>query len=150
MKLLSEELATTEYTALLKQDLERATVLRFLVAYVSWEGLNLIGRDRLTGALRGPHSFGVASLSCACGYKPLLRLQQGLQAASGLRLKYFMDPLVRDPESPADLALFHSKLVYLFLEREAKSVVYIGSHNWSRRALGPGRPRSAEASLRNQ
>jgi hypothetical protein len=33
-------------------------------------------------------------------------------------------------------------------EQERKAVVYIGSHNWTRRALGPGRPRNAEVSLR--
>jgi len=58
-----------------------------------------------------------------------------------------MDPVVKTEEEPA-ISLFHSKLVYLWLEREKKSIVYIGSHNWTGRALGPGSPRNAEASLR--
>jgi hypothetical protein len=37
---------------------------------------------------------------------------------------------------------------YLRLPNTDKSVVYVGSHNWSGRALGPGRPRNVEASLR--
>ncbi|MFM9963053.1 MAG: hypothetical protein ACKV2Q_17740 [Planctomycetaceae bacterium] len=79
------------------------------------------------------------------------RLNDDLQrdvGESAARLKYFMDPLVKDTDEPDGIALFHSKLVYLRLPRENKSVVYIGSHNWSGRALGPGRPRNVEASLR--
>jgi hypothetical protein len=34
-----------------------------------------------------------------------------LGSAVGVRLKYFMDPLVESPEEPKGLALFHSKLV---------------------------------------
>ena len=49
---------------------------------------------------------------------------------------------------PSDIALFHSKLVYLYLARQNKSVVYLGSHNWTRRAFGPQGPRNAEASMR--
>ena len=96
---------------------------------------------------RDIRSFGVSSLTCACGYKPLLKLQRDV-GESAARLKYFMDPLVKDTDEPDGIALFHSKLVYLRLPRENKSVVYIGSHNCSGRALGPGRPRNVEASLR--
>jgi len=63
-------------------------------------------------------------------------------------LKYFMDPKVRDTDEPDDLVLLHCKLVYLYLPGIQKSVVYVGSHNWTNRALGPGSPRNAEASLR--
>jgi hypothetical protein len=139
-----------EYLEHLRQDLARATVCRFLVAYISDGGIASIGRHLLTRALRDPRSFGVGSLTCSCGYEPLLKLQRELGDSLGLRLKYFMDPLVNEPGSgePGSLALFHSKLVYLAQERERKSVVYLGSHNWTRRALGPGGPRNAEASLR--
>lgn len=145
MKLLSKELVSLEYREQLQRDLAEAGVCRFLVAYVSREGLESIGRHLLTRALRDDRSFGIGSLSCSCGYEPLLCLQAELP---GLRLKYFMDPLVKEEGEPSEISLFHSNLVYLYLEREAKSVVYIGSHNWTRRALGPGGPRNAEASMR--
>jgi len=145
MKLLSQELVSLEYRDQIRQDLARATFCRFVVAYVSLDGLDSIGRHLLQRALRDSRSFGIASLSCSCGYEPLIKLQQGLPA---LRLKYFMDPKVSEAEEPNDLALFHSKLVYLGNEKEGKAIIYIGSHNWSRRALGSGGPRNAEASLR--
>jgi hypothetical protein len=145
MKLLSKELVSLEYCKQLQQDLARAKVFRFLVAYISLEGLESIGRHLLTLALRDPRSFGVASLSCSCGYEPLLKLQRDIPE---LRLKYFMDPIVNEPAEPDNLALFHSKLLYLTLERDNKAVIYIGSHNWTRRALGPPGPRNAEASIR--
>jgi hypothetical protein len=147
MKLLSKELVSLDYRQQLQQDLARATVCRFLVAYISGSGIDSIGRHLLKRVLGEPRSFGVGSLSCSCGYKPLLQLQREL-GDSTPRLKYFMDPVVQEKDEPGDLALFHSKLVYLALERERKSVIYLGSHNWTRRALGPGGPRNAEASLR--
>jgi hypothetical protein len=145
MKLISKELVSLEYRDQVRQDLARAKICRFLVAYVSLDGLDSIGRHLLTRALRDQSSFGVASLSCSCGFEPLLKLQRDLPE---LRLKYFMDPIVKEPTEPDDIALFHSKLLYLFLEREQKSIIYIGSHNWTRRALGAGGPRNAEASMR--
>jgi hypothetical protein len=148
MKLLSKELVSLDYTKELQRDLNKATLCRFLVAYVSLTGLNAINRPVLIKPLRDPRSFGIASLSCSCGYEPLIKLQNELGASTDVRLKYFMDPMVKDPDEPNNLSLFHSKLVYLWLEREAKSVVYIGSHNWTRRALGPGGPRNVEASVR--
>jgi hypothetical protein len=145
MKLLSKELVSLDYREHLQRDLAKASVCRFLVAYVSNEGIESIGRHLLNRALRDQRSFGVASLTCSCGFNPLLRLQSELPE---VRLKYFMDPLVKEDGEPSEISLFHSKLVYLYLEREAKSVVYIGSHNWTRRALGPQGPRNAEASIR--
>lgn len=145
MKLLSKELVALDYRENLQRDLARASVCRFLVAYVSGDGMESIGRHLLNRALRDQRSFGVASLTCSCGFDPLLRLQSELPE---LRLKYFMDPLVKEEGEPSEISLFHSKLVYLYLAREAKSVVYIGSHNWTRRALGPQGPRNAEASIR--
>src|SRR5258708_24527544 len=137
MMLLSKELASLEFREQLQRDLARATVCRFLVAYISGDGMDSIGRHLLTRALRDPRSFGVGSLTCSCGYEPLLRLQAELGAAVGVRLKYFMDPLIKEADEPADLALFHSKLVFLLMEREGKAVVYLGSPNWGRTGLGP-------------
>lgn len=145
MKLLSRELVALEYREQLQRDLAKASICRFLVAYISGEGMESIGRHLLTRGLRDARSFGIGSLSCSCGYEPLLRLQAEIP---DLRLKYFMDPLVKEDGEPSEISLFHSKLVYLYLAREAKSVVYIGSHNWTRRALGPQGPRNAEASIR--
>jgi hypothetical protein len=145
MNLLSKELVSLEYRERLQRDLAKASVCRFLVAYVSTDGTNSIGRHLLNRVLRDGRSFGVASLACSCGFEPLLRLQAGL---SDVRLKYVMDPLVKEEGEPSEISLFHSKLVYLYLEGEAKSIVYIGSHNWTRRALGPRGPRNAEASIR--
>jgi hypothetical protein len=145
LKLLSREIVSLEYREQLQRDLAKASVCRFVVAYISAEGMESIGRHLLTRGLRDARSFGIGSLSCSCGYEPLLRLQAEMPE---LRLKYFMDPLVKEDGEPSEISLFHSKLVYLYLEREAKSVVYIGSHNWTRRALGPQGPRNAEASIR--
>ena len=47
MKLLSKELVSLEYRNLLRQDMARATVCRFMVAYISQEGLNTINRPLL-------------------------------------------------------------------------------------------------------
>lgn len=145
MKLLSRELVSLEYRNQLQRDLAKASVCRFLVAYISGEGVESIGRHLLTRGLRDARSFGIGSLSCSCSFEPLLNLQAEMPE---LRLKYFMDPLVKEDGEPSEISLFHSKLVYLYLAREAKSVVYIGSHNWTRRALGPQGPRNAEASIR--
>lgn len=142
MKLLSKELVSLEYLEHLRRDLANARVCRFLVAYISGEGVKSIGRHLLIPALRDDRSFGIGSLSCSCRFEPLLQLQRELPE---VRLKYFMDPLVKQE---GEITLFHSKLVYLYLEREAKSVVYIGSQNWTRRALGAQGPRNVEASIR--
>src|SRR5687768_15433992 len=98
MKLLSKELVSLDYREHLQRDLARAGVCRFLVAYVSNEGLGSIGRHVLNHALRDRRSFGIASLSCSCRYGPLLQLQAEL---SDLRLKYFMDPLVKEEGEPS-------------------------------------------------
>lgn len=145
MQFLSKELVTLDYRRSLQRDLGQAKVCRFLVAYVSGAGVDSINRPVLLNALRDPRSFGVASLSCSCKYEPLLKVQDDL---ADVRLKYFMDPVVSEPGEPSEIGLFHSKLVYLFLPRQNKSVVYLGSHNWTRRALGPQGPRNAEASMR--
>lgn len=145
MQFLSKELVTMDYRRSLQRDLGQAKICRFLVAYVSGGGIDSINRPVLINALRDSRSFGVASLSCACKYEPLLKVQDDL---ADVRLKYFMDPIVNESGEPSDIVLFHSKLVYLYLPRQNKSVIYLGSHNWTRRALGPQGPRNAEASLR--
>jgi hypothetical protein len=86
-------------------------------------------------------------MTCACGFEPLVSLQSEI-GNDCPRLKYFMDPKVKGTDEPNDIALFHSKLVYLFLPATRTSVIYVGSHNWTSRALGPGKPRNAEASIR--
>jgi hypothetical protein len=147
-KFLSEELISTNFRASLINDFSTANVCRFLVAYVSEQGLASLGH-RLSVALRTSESFGVSSLSCICGYQPLVRLQAQLSDGEhAVRLKYFMDPLVRDTDEAERVTLFHSKLIFLVTEGGAKSVVYVGSHNWTLRALGPDGPRNAEASIR--
>jgi hypothetical protein len=62
-------------------------------------------------------------LTCACGYKPLLDLQRDI-GDSTVRLKDFMDPMVTGTDEPEGIVLFHSKLVYLSIPGENKSVVY--------------------------
>lgn len=114
MKLLSEELVSLEYREHLQCDLAQATVCRFLVAYISNQGMDSIGRHLLNRALRDDRSFGVGSLTCSCRYEPLLRLQSELPQ---LRLKYFMDPLVREDDEPSEVSLFHSKLFTSPLDR---------------------------------
>ena len=87
MKLLSKELVSLEYRNLLRQDMAKATVCRFLVAYISQDGLNTINRPLFHKVLRDPRSFGVGSISCACSYEPLLNLQTELGAGTPVRLK---------------------------------------------------------------
>jgi hypothetical protein len=144
MDFLSSQLVGDEYRQRLTEDLVRAKVCRFLVAYVSSSGIDALGPARLARVLQDPRSFGVASLSCSCSYEPLLDLQAMLPEP---RLKYFMDPLIPSDES-GEIVLFHSKLVFLLFDGQDKGVIYVGSHNWTRRAIGPGSPRNAEASLR--
>lgn len=146
MDFFSERLVSSAYRECLHSDLEDADLIRFLVAFISEEGINAIGRDVLVQVLRHEDSFGISSLACASGYKPLLELQRSI-GAENVRLKYFMDPMVKGRDEPAGISLFHSKLVYLRL-RNGKSVIYVGSHNWSKRALARAYPCNAEASLR--
>lgn len=149
MEFFSSRLVSHEFVDRLSADIRRASVCRFLVAYVNHGGINAIGRNELRKVLSNSDSFGVASLSCACSYEPLMRLQKELGEKT--RLKYFMDPMAKGgegSESDLPIALLHSKLVYLHLSKTNTSVVYIGSHNWTRRALGKRTPRNAEASMR--
>src|SRR5438046_715159 len=108
MKLLSKELVALEYRTELQKDLARAKVCRFLIGYVSSEGINSIGRHLLLQALTDARSFGMSSLTCSCGYEPLIGLQNDLD---DIRLKYFMDPLPKDRDgaNPGEITLFHSK-----------------------------------------
>jgi hypothetical protein len=114
MNFFSEQLVSSDYCGSLRNDLQQADVCRFLIAYISDEGLKSIGRTDLIRVLRHDDSFGIGSLSCACGYEPLLNLQRDLRI-SDVRLKYFMDPMVKGSDEPEGIVLFHSKLVYLRL-----------------------------------
>ena len=120
MRFFSQHLLSTEYRNALRTDLSQATVCRFLVAYVSIEGIKALDWAHVSRALRHPGSFGVACQWLGGGVGPLVENQNKKGAAAGGRLKYFMDPLVDEDDEPEDFALFHSKLVYLYLEGSGK------------------------------
>lgn len=143
---ISEDLVSREYVDRLQADLRDCLMCRFLVAYISDAGINAIGRRLLVDALGKAGSFGVGSLSCSCGFEPLLGLQESIGGGRA-KLKYFMDPIVRNRNEPS-LALLHSKLVYLAIPSQNKSVVYSGSHNWTGPALSGTGKVNAEASFR--
>ena len=73
MDFFSEQLVSSDYSDSLKSDLQQADLCRFLVAYISDDGLKSIGRPDLIRVLRHEDSFGIGSLSCACGYEPVTR-----------------------------------------------------------------------------
>jgi hypothetical protein len=148
MTLLDIPLVSDVFLQRLRADLDAAEVIRFAVAYISTDGLDAIGQDRLSKALTHPNSFGVSSLTCANGFSPLCDLQERIGGVRVPRLKYFMEPMVPDPETNSRIRLLHTKLIYLTQPALGKAVIYIGSHNWSMRALGPQVPRNAEASIR--
>ncbi len=54
----------------------------FLVAYISESGGDQLGRGKLCKAFDNAHSFGVGSISCACGYEPLMELLRQRSATS--------------------------------------------------------------------
>ena len=148
MELLSEHPVSGEYLSRLQQDLEMAESVRFAVGYVTKRGLQAIGVERLARVLQHPDSFGVSSLTCEIGFSPLYALQAHAQV--GDRLRYLMgaqDMRVLREELSGP-ALMHSKLVRI-VRRDGIVVVYLGSHNWSGRALGTqDLPRNAEISMR--
>jgi hypothetical protein len=147
MDFLSEQLVASDYLERLRLDLQQADLCRFSISHISEAGLDSIGRSEIRNVLRQEGSFGIGSLTRSCGYKPLLKLQREIGAES-VRLKYFMDPMVRDTKKADEIILFHSKIVFLRLRAQQKSVVYVGSHNWVEGALGPSGPRTVEASVR--
>src|SRR5207247_3685651 len=102
MNLLSKELVSPEYRDQIRQDLAKATVCRFLIAYISMEGLKAIDPEMLNKALQDTRSFGIASMSCRCGYKPLITLQSGL-GAGNIRIKYFIDPMASSTTESTDI-----------------------------------------------
>lgn len=145
LEFLSRDIVSSDFRDCLRQDMERSNICRFLIAYVSEAGIHAIGFHELLRLLGDSRSFGVASLSCVTGYKPLLQLQDWLP---DIRLKYFMDPMLKKTDEPQQIALLHSKLIYLANDQTGFAVIYIGSHNWSERALGPNGARNVEASIR--
>ena len=142
----SETLTSDALVRRLQVDLRDCLMCRFLVAYVSDSGIDTIGRQLLVDALSKSGSFGISSLSCSCGLEPLIGLQEAI-GGTRAKLKYFMDPIVKGRGEPK-LVLLHSKLVYLAIPSQEKSVVYIGSHNWTGPALSNDGSHNAEASLR--
>ena len=112
MTFFSDALVDDQFVVAIRRDLDRADVLRFLVAYISENGIKEIGINLLHNGLQSRLSFGIGSISCACGYEPLMSLQENLPLDPP-RLKYFMDPALRKSDEPDDIALLHSKIVYL-------------------------------------
>ena len=146
LDLLNAQPVADDYLLRLRADLASARIVRFAVAFISGDGLSAIGESNLLGPLRHPESFGLATLSCACGFEPLVALQRRLGDETE-RLRYFLDPQFKTKGEPF-LELMHTKLVYI-VRHDDVAVIYTGSHNWSRRALGPGRgTRNVEASMR--
>ena len=143
----SDQLVGSEITDRLRDDIASCSMLRFLVAFISDAGINSLGASRLGQALSRNGSFGIASLSCIFGFKALLGLQNHISTPTS-KLKYFLDPQVSQTHNDPSLVLLHSKLIYLQLENPKRSVVYIGSHNWTERAIGTSPPHNAEASIR--
>ena len=135
---LSAEPVSTDYLTRLHSDLDGAEIVRFAVAFVSSRGLRKVGVERLATALQASgHSFGVASLNCACKVAPLYELQA--EAGVGRRLCYFVGTLDERKgrgEVP-DFSLMHSKVVYVVksVDGQRRSITYLGSHNWSHTAL---------------
>ena len=143
---LTEHLTGDAFANHLRADIAECSKLRFLVAYISEAGLNVLGTSEIANALDQVGSFGISSMSCICGFEPLLGLQARLNTDG--KLKYFLDPNVEKTPGDPNIVLLHSKLVYLHLPKTNKSVVYIGSHNWTERALSASAPSNAEASIR--
>jgi hypothetical protein len=147
-EVLSTAPVSTEYLERLRADLDDAQIVRFAVAFISGAGVSAIGADRLVRALTSPESFGLSTLHCGCGFEPLMDLQKALGSWCP-RLRYFMDPCYKGRrEVEPTLALLHSKLVFIVSKDGRRAVTYVGSHNWSQRALADGPTRNAEVSLR--
>lgn len=127
----------------LRQDLDDAEIIRFAVAYISQPAIDALDLQRLASLLCHEHSFGLGSLTCDFGYKPLYALQSALTVNDPPRLKYFLEPYTAD-----EPRLLHDKLIYLASPSRGKSVLYVGSHNWTGAALGITNPYNIEASLR--
>ena len=144
LQLLSPEIISTQYLRRLQADLREASLVRFVVAYISNQGLGLLPRA-LETPLGNQDSFGVSSLDCANRYSPLLNLGESLNL--GDRLKYFLEPRPPSEDEP-DVRLLHSKVVYLVTKERDRAVIYLGSHKWSRRALGSWGPTNVEISFR--
>ena len=143
MSFLSESLVDVEYPTRLKEDLKHASICRFLIAFVSTTRLNALGRTELLRVLDSPDSFGVASLSCSCGFRPLLELQGEIGDGS-IRLKYFMEPMVQDTDEPEDMVLMHSKLVYLKTKNKLQTRYPTRETEYDRKACWTGAAQELE------
>jgi len=151
VKLFSGDPFDRQFRAELDDDLGKAEWVRFLVCYFSTSGLAAL--SNLVTAVKKPHSKGLCTLTCACGYKAI----QKLWADSGHpkdKLRCFV-PLKPTGSDPADAKLLHSKMVVLCRPAETEGregyevVLYVGSHNWTGPGLQAGRGTpNVEASLR--
>ena len=148
MELLSVEPVSDDYRCRLRDDIASAQVCRFAVAFVSNVGLQALRRSELVRVFSDERSFGVSSISCACRYEPLVSLNEPLPVHDQSRLKYFMDPAAPVSGEPGEHGLLHSKVVFLVHQNGERAAIYIGSHNWTGRALGTTRIRNAEVSVR--
>lgn len=119
------------------------------MAYVSGSGIDAIGVNLLRNALKKNGSYGITSLACGFDYNDIIRLQETL--GSQIKLKIFLNLAEKNPDEES-ISLLHSKLIYLKIKANNeigfKELIYLGSHNWTSRALGVGHGRNAEASVR--
>lgn len=147
--LLSTNPVAGDYATSVRDDIRDASVVRFAIAFVTRAGLEVIGPD-LAPALRHPDSFGVASLTCQSflpdddtpSLPPLVELAARVGPEGPSRLKYFFEPMPQDAgraggddDEVDDVRLLHSKLLFIQTS-DGRSITYVGSHNWSLRALG--------------
>jgi hypothetical protein len=138
-----------EFVLQMRDDLENALQLNFVVAYVNDLGVNYLGKKSFLRAMNKSGSYGVTSLACGFDFYDIIKLQNDITEKD--KLKLFMS-LQKETGQDETQSLLHSKIVYLkILEGEQiKQVLYIGSHNWTGRALGANSNggNNAEASLR--
>lgn len=126
---------STAYLDSLRDDLQDAIWVRFLVCYFNDAGLLAIGPD-LARAMGDRRSRGLITLTCACGVDAMRRLWRDAGSPRN-RLKCF---LPADGDGADDAKLLHSKLVVIVRRRRTpgppgsfplEAVLYSGSHNWT-------------------
>jgi hypothetical protein len=137
-----------DYLRQLHKDIEECELLRFCIAFISPNGIEVIGMEKIAEALKNEGSFGLTSLACIFSHEHLIELQDLAGGQETEKLKVFFN-LAKIPKDEPLLSLLHSKIIYLVLptenEKYKKSIVYIGSHNWTQYALCG---KNEEASIR--
>lgn len=144
----NEYLTGQEFIYKLQSDIDSAEQIKFVIAYINDKGVDYIGRQRLIKALKKDGSFGVTSLSCGFGFDTFVNLNKELGATD--KLKLFLS-FNKEEAAEESHTLLHSKIIYLKIREgnTIKQVLYVGSHNWTGRALGANvKGNNAEASLR--